>query len=125
MIRAALLALTVSLLAVQPAAARPAADDEVRVESVCRGRTIAELRVKPDDGRLEVRLEVERAAPGRWTVVVVHERRVAWRGPVRTTRSSRSFRVRRLLPNLAGADAVVARAWGPAGVTCRAAAVVR
>lgn len=124
--RRTVLALVLVLLAAQPVAARPATDGEVRVEGMCGGRTTAELRAKSiDDGRLEVRFEVERATPGRWTIVLVHERRVAWRGSWRTTRSSRSYEVRRLLPDLAGADTVAARAWGPGGVTCRAAATIR
>jgi hypothetical protein len=124
-IHTAVAALVLTLLAAPPAAARLAAGDEVRVTGVCGGRTGAELRAKPDDGRLEVRFGVERASAGRWTVVLVHERRVAWRGSQLTRRGSRSFEVRRLLPDLAGADTVVARAWGPRGVTCRAAATVR
>ena len=125
MIRTALVALVLALIAVQPVAARPAADDEVRVSGVCGGRTAASLRAKADDGRLEVRFGVERASAGRWTVVLVHERRVAWRGSRLVRRGSNSFEVRRSLRDLAGADAVVARAWGPGGVTCRATATVR
>ena len=126
-IRTALVALValVVLLAAQPVGAAPAADDDVRVVGVCGGRSTATLRVKVDDGRLEVRFGVERARAGRWTMVLVHERRVAWRGSALSRRGSRSFEVRRSLRDLAGADAVVARAWGPGGVTCRAAATVR
>jgi hypothetical protein len=119
------LALVVGLFVAQPVAARPAADDEVRVAGVCGGTTVATLRAKPDDGRLEVRFKVERAQAGDWTIVLVHERRVAWRGSALARSGSRSFEVRRWLADLAGADTVVARAWGPRGVTCRATATVR
>jgi hypothetical protein len=124
-IRSTVAALVLALLAAQPVGARPAADDEVRVVGVCGGTAAATLRAKPDDGRLEVRFKVERAPVGRWTIVFVHERRVAWRGSWRATRGSRSYEVRRLLPDLPGADTVVAGAWGPRGITCRATATVR
>jgi hypothetical protein len=58
----------------------------------------------------------------RWRVVLVHERRVAWRG-VRTSGSS-GFRVRRTLRDLGGSDRVKVRASGPRGVTCEAAATL-
>jgi hypothetical protein len=54
----------------------------------------------------------------RWRVVLVHERRVRWRGRARTRSGSHSFRVRRSLPDFSGADQVTVRASGPRGNTC-------
>ncbi len=54
--------------------------------------------------------------------MLVHERRVAWRANVRTSRSSGSFRVRRTLDDYAGSDRVTVRASGPRGLTCEATA---
>ncbi|MDH4176779.1 MAG: hypothetical protein OEV72_04295 [Thermoleophilia bacterium] len=107
---------------VAPAAARDGKDDrEARVTGVCRAGVTVELKVKADDGRLEVELEVDQNRAGVvWRVALVHERRLAWRGSARTRRPSGSFEVRRLLPDLAGSDTVTARAWGPGGITCRA-----
>ena len=74
---------------------------------------------------LEVRFEVDYTrARVPWRVVLVHERRVAWKGTVKTTSPYGSFEIRRTLSDFPGADAVTARAWGPSGVMCRATAVL-
>jgi hypothetical protein len=117
----------VLLAAVWPLAAGAEDDRDVRVVGVCGSGSgvTSKLRLKSGDDGLEVRFEVEHARAGVvWRVVLVHERRIAWRGSARTTRSSGSFEVRRVLRDLPGSDAVSARAWGPRGVVCRAAAVL-
>jgi hypothetical protein len=112
-------------------AARPApvvAKDgrgDVRVAGVCGSGATSKLRLKSDDDGIELRFDVDYSRAGVvWRVVLVHERRIAWKGVVRTTRPSGSFQVRRTLQDLAGADAVTARALGPGGLVCRAAAVL-
>lgn len=98
--------------------------DEVRVAGVCGSGSFAGLRLKRRDDGIELRFEVDhRGAGGIWRVVLVHERRVAWRG-ARTTRRNGSFEVRWLLEDLPGADAVTARTWGPRGIVCRASATL-
>ena len=100
-------------------------DDEVRVRGVCGRGTTSELRVKGDDDGLEVRFKVDYSRAGvAWRVVLVHERRVAWKGRPRTTRPYGSFEVRRTLRDFPGADTITARAWGPSGVACRATATL-
>ncbi len=122
--RRSLVALLLScLLLAVPASAQArhgGGDDEVRTSGTCGGGASSELRLKADDGTIEARFEVRGARRGRWRVVLVQERRVAWRGTVRPDGGSRSFRVRRDLTDLPGADQVVARASGPRGVTCTA-----
>jgi hypothetical protein len=99
--------------------------DEVRVAGTCGGGAKSKLKVKTRDGGLEVELEVEHVRRGSlWRVTLVQEGRVAWRGRVRAGRSSGRFEVRRRLRDLAGADRVSFRAWGPRGVTCRAVATL-
>jgi hypothetical protein len=105
-----------------------AADDgergrhDVRVAGSCGRGASAELRLKADDGRIEVEFEVDHDRVGAfWRVVLVHERRVVWRGTVRTKKPSGSFDVERRVRDLPGADTLSVRAWGPHGVTCRAA----
>lgn len=125
----ALLTATVCALAlgtgVAAASGGEGGDDEVRVVGLCGRGATAKLRLKADDGSIEARFEVEHTrGGGLWRVVLVHERRVVWRGSLRARRSSGSFEVRRVLSDLPGADTVTARAWGPAGVTCRATAVL-
>jgi hypothetical protein len=86
-----------------------------------RGAT-SQLRLEAKDGGVRVELWVHGHRRGeRWRVVLVHERRVAWRGRART-RTSGSFRVRRSVPDFGGADQVTARASGPRGNTCQATA---
>ena len=120
-----------AILSVLLFAARPApavAKDgrgDVRVAGVCGSGATSKLRLKSDDDGIELRFEVDYSRAGAvWRVVLVHERRIAWKGAVRTTRPSGSFKVRRTLQDLAGADAVTARALGPGGLVCRAAAVL-
>ena len=107
-----------------PAVAKDGRGD-VRVAGVCGSGATSKLRLKSDDDGIELRFEVDYSRAGAvWRVVLVHERRIAWKGAVRTTRPSGSFKVRRTLQDLAGADAVTARALGPGGLVCRAAAVL-
>ena len=107
-----------------PAVAKDGRGD-VRVAGVCGSGATSKLRLKSDDDGIELRFEVDYSRAGVvWRVVLVHERRIAWKGAVRTTRPSGSFKVRRTLRDLAGADAVTARALGPGGLVCRAAAVL-
>src|SRR3954468_6890430 len=56
--------------------------DEVRTSGRCGGGASSELRIRAKDGTIELRFEVRGARRGSWRVVVVQERRVAWRGTV-------------------------------------------
>jgi hypothetical protein len=123
---AVLVALAVALLAATPSAARDGADD-VRTSATCAKGVSAHLRVRADgDAQIRVELEVRRRRSARetWRVVLVHERRVAWRGSVHKARSSGSFRVRRTWPDLDGPDAVTARAYGPGAISCHVSATL-
>jgi hypothetical protein len=98
---------------------------EVRVAGVCGSGATSKLRLRSGDDGIEVRFEVDHNRAGVvWRVVLVHERRIAWKGAARTTRPSGSFEVRQTLQDLPGADAVTAQAWGPRGLVCRAVAVL-
>src|SRR4051812_26294335 len=80
-------------------------DDEVRVRATCGGGAKATLKVKADDGRLEVEAEVEHVRRGSpWRVTLIQEGRIAWRGRARATGGR--FEVRRGLRDLAGADRI-------------------
>lgn len=119
------LAVGLILLVAAPTAAAKDRGPEIRVTGVCGGRATAELRLRSREGRIEMRFEVEHSRTDvAWRVVVVHERRVAWKGTVRTTRPGGSFELRRTLNDLSGADAVVVRALGPQGLVCRAGATL-
>jgi hypothetical protein len=119
--------LCVTLVLVDGAAARDAKDGrgEVRVGGSCGAGATSKLKLKSRDGGIELEFDVDHNRAGtQWRVAIVHERRVAWRGTVRTSGSSGSLSVERRLPDLLGSDTVTARAWGPAGVTCRATATL-
>ncbi len=108
------------LLALPASSQARGGDDEVRTSGSCGGGASSELRIRAKDGTIELRFEVRGARRGSWRVVVVQERRVAWRGTVGASGGSRSFRVERELDDLPGADAIMVRASGPRGVTCNA-----
>jgi hypothetical protein len=96
-------------------------DKDVRVSGTCGKGATSKLRLRAKDGAIRVEFEVKSNRGGeRWRVVLVHERRVAWRGRVRTRSGSGSFRVRRSLPDFEGVDQITARASGPRGNTCQA-----
>jgi len=121
--RSALLAALVLAAALPPPALARGGDD-VRVSGSCGRGASAELRLKGDDGTIEVELRVRRGRAGeRWSVALVHERRVAWRG--RATTRGDGFRIRRTLPNYPGADEIAVRATNPRGLTCQTTATLR
>ena len=106
------------------ALATPAFAEDVRASGTCGRGATAELRLDDHDGEIRVEFRVRsRRSRERWRVALVHERRVVWRGKVRT-RSNRSFRIRRSVADFEGADEVSARASGPRGNTCQATATL-
>ena len=114
---AALAAITLALAfgAPAPALAGDDGDKDVRVKGTCGKGATSQLRITAKDGAIQVEFEVHSKRGGeRWRVVLVHERRVVWRGRARTRSGSRSFRIRRSIPDFAGADQVTARASGRA-----------
>ena len=113
-----------------PLAARAEEGDDneadVRVEQSCPGGSTIRLRVRTRDGD-ELRIDLDVRTPRRgssWTVVVIHERRIATRIRMRTGSSSGSFSLRRTVPDWPGRDTVSVRAIGPRGEVCRAAVTI-
>lgn len=104
------------------------ADDgerEVRRAGTCTGSSRVTIRLEAEDGEIELRLEIRtRSRTRSWRVVLLHERRVAFQGPVRPRSGGRSIRLRRTLPDWFGRDVIVVRATGPRIETCRVAATV-
>jgi hypothetical protein len=82
-------------------------------------------RLRARDGTIRGEFGVRRSRSGEsWRVVLVHERRVAWRATVRTSGSSGASRVRRSVADYDGRDKVTARGSGPRGLTCEASATL-
>jgi hypothetical protein len=99
-------------------------DDDARVAVRCTGASTGRLRVQAEDGRLRIELELRSARRGaRWSVVVLHERRLVARTTVRAPLGGGTLRIRRSAPDWFGSDAVVVRATR-SGESCRATAVI-
>ncbi|MCW2997320.1 MAG: hypothetical protein JWN65_869 [Solirubrobacterales bacterium] len=98
---------------------------EVRVSGNCGKGATSKLKLKGDDGAIELEFEVDHNRTGtRWRVTLVRERRVVARTTARTHGASGSFSVWRRLSDLSGSDRVTARAIGPRGLTCEATATL-
>jgi hypothetical protein len=98
---------------------------EVRAEGTCSGASASELRVRAEDGWLRVEFRVDSGRPARgWSITLLRERRIAFRGTLRALGGGRSIELRRTLPAWPGSEALVVRAAGPRGETCLASATV-
>ena len=94
-------------------------DDEVISVGSCSGGARWKLKVKPDDGRLEVEGEVDSSVAGqRWRWTLRHNGSVTDRGYGTTTGRSGSFDVERMLVDIAGTDSLRFRAVHD-GQVCR------
>jgi hypothetical protein len=116
------------LVTAAPAPAKDGEGDrsEARVPGTCSKGATSTLRLRSRNGTIRAEFEVKRRrAREVWRVVLVHERRIEWRGTIRTHESSGSFRIRRSLKDLDGPDEVVARASGRRGIKCEASATLR
>ena len=112
-----------SLVAVTAPAQAKGGDDVVR-RGNCARTTDWKLKVRPENGRLEVEGEVDSNRNGQtWSWVIRHDGSMSARG-TRTTRApSGSFEVRRVLVNMPGTDTIVFRATNTRnGEVCRGVA---
>lgn len=125
-------ALVAALLGVVPAAR---ADDgggdgkndrvELRRTGPCSASSRWKLRLRAEDGRIRMELEVDTMRNGAtWAVIVLHERRIVFRGKLRTAPPSGSFALRRDVDDWFGTDTVVARATGPGAEACRVSVTI-
>ena len=94
-------------------------DDRVILTGGCSGGADWKLKVKTDDGRLEVEGEIDSNVSGqRWSWTLRHNGSVSDRGVGTTTGRSGSFEVERKVVNLAGTDRLAFRAVRD-GQVCR------
>jgi hypothetical protein len=78
---------------------------------ICSAASDWKLKVKPDDGRLELEFEVDQNRNGRtWRVKIKDDGAVAFKGNAVTKAPSGSFSVERRIADLAGKDSVVGKA---------------
>lgn len=98
-----------------------AADDDDRIirTGACSGGADWKLKVKTDDGRLEVEGEIDSNVAGqRWRWTLRHNGSLSDRGVGTTTARSGSFEVERKVVDLGGTDTLVFRAVRD-GQVCR------
>jgi hypothetical protein len=101
-----------------PLAASADDGDEARRTGTCTRSSEITLQLEADDEAIRVELELEEIPRGsRWTVVLLHERRLVLRKALRARGDS--LEVRRTVPDWFGSDTVAARATGPRAETCR------
>ncbi len=115
------LALTCVLTAAAAGPASAGGDDDDRVIRTggCSGSADWKLKVKTDDGRLEVEGEIDSNVSGQqWRWTLRHNGSVSDRGTGTTTGRSGSFEVERKIVDLAGTDTVAFRAVRD-GQVCR------
>lgn len=118
------LVLTAACVLALPLPALADDDRDVRKVARCTAGSKATLRLRPDDGRIRVELEVESDRPrSRWTVIVLHERRTVARTALRADEEG-TLRLRRTVPDWFGPDSFAARAAGPRAEACRVSTVV-
>jgi hypothetical protein len=111
---AAASAASVAAVAV-PAIAPASGGDDVRNAGTCSGSSTAKIKAKPDDGRIEVELEVDQNRNGvRWKVRLEDNGDVVVRGSRRTQAPSGSFSFERRIDNLPGTDSIKGIARNPA-----------
>jgi hypothetical protein len=99
--------------------------DEPRVAGSCTDGSTAKLKGKPDDGRLEVELEVDQNRNGiKWAVRVRRDGTLVIRRNATTRAPSGSFSIERKIANPAGSDRITARATSPSGEVCTASLTI-
>jgi hypothetical protein len=103
---AAAAAVSVAAIAV-PVVAPASGGDDVRNAGKCSGSSTAKIKAKPDDGRLEVELEVDQNKNGvRWKVKLKDNGDVVFRGSQKTRAPSGSFSLERRIDNMPGTDSI-------------------
>ncbi|CAB4923798.1 unannotated protein [freshwater metagenome] len=101
------------------ASARSGDDDRVIRTGACTAGADWKLKVKTDDGRLEVEGEIDSNVAGqRWRWTLRHNGSITERGTGTTGGRSGSFEVERTIVDLAGTDTVTFRATRD-GQVCR------
>jgi hypothetical protein len=116
----------VAACAIFPGPAAAKSTGVVRVNGACTGASTSKLKLSREDGRIQVDFEVDQNRNGvRWGVAIADNGVRVFSGTARTAAPSGSFEVRRVIPDRAGPDHVVANARNLAsGERCRAAATI-
>jgi DUF4097 and DUF4098 domain-containing protein YvlB len=109
--------LAVGVIAPLPAAL--AKSPRVIVTGKCTGNSTAKLKLKPDNGKIEVEFEVDQNRNGvSWNYTLKRAGATVASGTKVTVAPSGSFTARRLISNAAGPDTITARATRANGEVC-------
>ncbi len=120
-----LLVAVASCAAISLPSVATADDGEVRKTGSCTASSKLSVRLRADGKTIRVELEIEARQRGAaWNVILLRERRIAFRGVIRAREGSREVRLRRTLEDWFGRDSIVFRATGPRAETCRVSVAV-
>lgn len=118
-----LAALVACAALVLPAVASADDGGEVRKAGTCTASSRMTIRLRHDDDRIRVELEIRTRRKGSaWNVILLHERRIAFRGVIRSRGDT--VRLRRSIADWFGRDSIVVRASGLRLESCRVSAAV-
>jgi hypothetical protein len=120
----AIVALVLVALTVPAGAGASGRDgDDVRVRAACIGGR-AELRLRADDGVLDIELRVDARSRAEWRIVLLHERTLVYQGRRRPSAGGYSIRVQRTVADWPGRETITARIKTATGRSCRLAATI-
>ena len=92
-------------------AAAASDDDEIRNGGTCTESSSSKIKVKPDDGRIEVEFEVDQNKAGdKWKVKIRDNGEVVVKKTMTTRGQSGSFSLERKIADQTGSDTIVASA---------------
>jgi hypothetical protein len=114
--RTSLTAAAIASLAVASAAPASGGGDEIRNGGDCTGSSSSKIKVKPDDGRIQVEFEVDQNKSGdTWKVKIKDNGSVEFKGTATTRGRSGSFSVERRIGDAPGSDKIKAVAKNKSG----------
>ncbi len=98
--------------------------DEVRVAKSCATSATARLRLRARDSTIRVDFELSSRRPGvLWSLLVLHERRIIFRGSLRTGADG-DLEVRRTVDDWYGPQTISVRARSASGNVCSVTATI-
>lgn len=110
------IAAAAAIAALAVPAVSSANDDDIRQAGECTGGSSSKIKVKPDDGGLEVEFEVDQNQNGvPWKVKIKDGSNVVVRQTARTHAPSGSFSIERRISDQAGTDTITATARNKQG----------
>jgi hypothetical protein len=101
-------------------------DNEIRQAGSCTDASSSKIKVKPDDGRIEVEFEVDQNRTGDvWKVKIKNNGSKVFKGSATTRGPSGSFEIERKIADQSGSDAIKASAKNKStGERCSASATL-